>query len=75
MQTLLTGVIFIYAALLIINKSGKGKGVGENVEGTEEGFIPYVYERIVSHIHSMHIKERIEVIVKDSLDISFYVTF
>lgn len=75
MQTLLTGVIFIYAALLIINKSGKEKGVGENVEGTEEGFIPYAYERIVSHIHSMHMKERIEVIVKDSLDISFFVTF
>lgn len=72
MQILLTGVIFIYAARLIINKSGKEL---EKVEGTEEGFIPYAYERIVSTIHSMHVKERIEVIVKDSLDISFYVTF
>lgn len=47
----------------------------ESVEGTEEGFIPYPYKKFVSHIHSMHIKERIEVIVKDSLDINFHAAF
>lgn len=47
----------------------------ENMEGAEEDFTPYPNEKFVSHIHSMHIKERIEVIVGDSLDVSFCVAF